>query len=224
MAATPNDRSLPPSVDLRAKMPPVTDQGSLGSCSAHALCAVLGYQRSQFAPSPLFVYYNERLIEREVEEDSGALLADGVTSLRLYGACSETLCPYVVEDFAKPPSRECYVEALQHRIPSAHVLFGSAEAIKAELAAGTPVVVGISIYEHFESDECAKTGVVNMPDVLEASLGGHAVLLCGYDDASMRWIVRNSWGPSWGQAGYFTLPYQYLQLYGSEAYSLGQVS
>jgi C1A family cysteine protease len=39
---------------------------------------------------------------------------------------------------------------------------------------------------------------------------GHAVLMVGYDDATQRVIVRNSWGASWGQGGYFTMPYQYV--------------
>jgi C1A family cysteine protease len=49
-----------------------------------------------------------------------------------------------------------------------------------------------------------------MPSANEQVLGGHAVLAVGYDDASQRFIVRNSWGDVWGQAGYFTMPYAYL--------------
>ena len=36
------------------------------------------------------------------------------------------------------------------------------------------------------------------------------MLAVGYDDASQRFIVRNSWGPGWGMKGYFTIPYSYL--------------
>ncbi len=32
----------------------------------------------------------------------------------------------------------------------------------------------------------------------------------GYDDSQQRFIVRNSWGTTWGMAGYFTMPYTYL--------------
>ncbi len=56
----------------------------------------------------------------------------------------------------------------------------------------------------------AKTGVVPMPAPNEKVVGGHAVVAVGYDDAAQRVIVRNSWGPSWGQAGYFTMPYDYI--------------
>jgi C1A family cysteine protease len=49
-----------------------------------------------------------------------------------------------------------------------------------------------------------------MPGAKEKLLGGHAVIAVGYDDTQQRFIVRNSWGPKWGMAGYFTIPYQYL--------------
>ena len=70
---------------------------------------------------------------------------------------------------------------------------------------------GFTVYESFESDQVAKTGVVPFPNLqTEQVLGGHAVLAVGYDDGQQRFIVRNSWGPNWGMKGYFTLPYPYL--------------
>lgn len=65
---------------------------------------------------------------------------------------------------------------------------------------------GFSGYESFESDEVAKTIIVPTPDKSEQLLGDRAVVLCGYDDATKRFLVRNSWG----EAGYFTLPYEYV--------------
>ena len=78
------------------------------------------------------------------------------------------------------------------------------------LAAGFPFVFGFSVYEAFESDAVAKNGRVPMPKAKEKMLGGHAVLAVGYDHPKRRFIVRNSWGPTWGQQGYFTMPYEYL--------------
>jgi C1A family cysteine protease len=49
-----------------------------------------------------------------------------------------------------------------------------------------------------------------MPGKDESVLGGHCVLAVGYDDATQLFKVRNSWGTSWGQAGYFQIPYAYL--------------
>jgi C1A family cysteine protease len=49
-----------------------------------------------------------------------------------------------------------------------------------------------------------------MPGHHEKVVGGHCVVLVGYDDSHKQFIVRNSWGTGWGQAGYFMMPYQYL--------------
>ena len=81
--------------------------------------------------------------------------------------------------------------------------------MKTCLAAGYPFVFGFTVYESFESDSVAESGVVLMPDVSESALGGHAVMAVGYDDASKRFLIRNSWGAEWGIAGYFTMPYAY---------------
>ena len=44
----------------------------------------------------------------------------------------------------------------------------------------------------------------------EQQIGGHAVCAVGYDDAKQMFIVRNSWGDTWGQKGYFMMPYAYM--------------
>jgi hypothetical protein len=51
---------------------------------------------------------------------------------------------------------------------------------------------------------------VPLPPRSEQVLGGHAVLAVGYEDATQRFIVRNSWGKGWGNKGYCTMPYSYL--------------
>jgi len=77
------------------------------------------------------------------------------------------------------------------------------------LADGFPFEFGFSVYESFESDQVARTGLVPMPKRGESLLGGHAVVGVGYDQATERLIVRNSWGVGWGDKGYFYLPFAY---------------
>jgi len=78
------------------------------------------------------------------------------------------------------------------------------------LASGYPFVFGFTVYASFEGAAVAKTGIVSMPGAKEKTVGGHAVMAVGYDDATREFLVRNSWGPGWGLKGYFKIPYAYL--------------
>ena len=208
--------ALPPSVDLRAQCPPVYDQGQLGSCTANAIAGAIEFdQRKEqlaqiFTPSRLFVYYNERLMENTVESDAGAQLRDGIKTVASQGGCAETLWPYAEDQFAVRPTAPCYKIARTHPAVTYNRVPQDAGQLKACLAAGYPFVLGITVYESFESDDVAHSGVVPMPQPSETALGGHAVMAAGYDDPSQRFLVRNSWGSAWGMGGYFTIPYAYL--------------
>ncbi len=206
--------TLPSKIDLRPGCSPVEDQGALGSCTANALVGALEYLEikdgATFADlSRLFVYYNERVIEHSVGQDSGALIRDGIKTLAKLGVCSEAKWPYTISKFTSKPPAACYKEALKHQITSYQRL-ETVNDMRACLASGYPFVFGFTVYESFESPTVAKTGVVNMPKKSEKTLGGHAVVGVGYDDSKKRFTVRNSWGPNWGMSGYFTIPYDYL--------------
>jgi len=206
--------TLPQTVDLRSQFPPVYDQGNLGSCTANALCAVHEFETVDenidkgFKPSRLFLYYNERLVENTINEDSGALLSDGIKCMKRYGVCSEKYCPYVIEKFTQRPSPQAYADALKQKVVTASNIHQDVTSMKTSLYNKNPFVVGIAVYSSFESEEVAKTGMVPMPSDNEECLGGHAIVCVGY--TKDHWIMRNSWGSSWGDKGYFYLPYLYL--------------
>ena len=61
-----------------------------------------------------------------------------------------------------------------------------------------PIVLGIKLFHSFEAAEVASSGNVPMPKPGEASAGGHAVCMVGYDDNRRVFIRRNSWGEGWG--------------------------
>jgi C1A family cysteine protease len=161
-------------------------------------------------PSRLFIYFNERVMERTVDTDSGAMIRDGMKSVSKVGVCPETLWPYDIAKFRDKPSDKCYTEAEKNQAIVYRRALQNLHQLQGSLASGTPVVFGFSVYETFEGSEVARTGVMPMPKRREQLLGGHAVLAVGYDDRSERFIVRNSWGPKWGQRGYFTMPYAYM--------------
>lgn len=207
--------ALPPSVDLsaHAAMPPVYDQGQLGSCTANAIGGAFEYelrrqQLADFVPSRLAIYYGERVIERTVKSDAGAEIRDGMKVISKQGAGPETLWPYVISRFTRAPSAAYLAAAKKHLCLSYERVEQTEVGIKRALAGGYPIVFGISVYDSFESDAVAKTGRVPMPKTSEKLLGGHAILMTGYVTSRVRF--RNSWGKSWGLGGYATLPLDYV--------------
>lgn len=206
---------LPRSVDLRPQCSPVEDQGDLGSCTGNSIAGAVEFlEQKDGVPltnvSRLFIYYNERVVEHTVNSDSGAMIRDGIKTLVKQGVCSEKKWPYVISNFTSKPSAACYKEALNHQV-TAYARLQTVDEMRVCLAGGYPFVFGFTVYQSFESQQVAKTGVVPMPNKSkEKVLGGHAVLAVGYDDAKKCFLVRNSWGPNWGMKGYFTMPYDYL--------------
>jgi C1A family cysteine protease len=213
---------LPPSVDLRPQMPKVVyDQGDLGSCTGNAIAGAVQFDRmrqkldqaADLIPSRLFIYYNERAIEHTINEDSGAMIRDGIKCVAKQGVCFESgvgSWPYNIGKFTAKPPAECYKTGLTSQAIKYSRVPRTLNQMKGCLAAGFPFVIGFTVYDSFESDAVANTGVMPMPQSNEAVLGGHAVLVCGYRDDKSQWIVRNSWSAGWGDGGYFYMPYEYL--------------
>lgn len=205
---------LPEKADLRPGMPPIVDQGQLGSCTANALAGATEFAEikngAQEQPlSRLFIYYNERSLEGDIDQDNGAQIRTGIKTLNQQGVCSEALWPYDISRFKDRPDDVCQQDALSRKIVSYHRLL-SLDDILVCLADGFPLCFGISVYESFESDEVAKTGIVPMPGKNERMLGGHALLMVGFDQSKEQFIFRNSWG-MWGDKGYGYLPFDYVR-------------
>ena len=207
---------LPKLVDLRKYLSPVVDQGELGSCTANAIASGLGeyfqkIARKQFTSlSRLDLYWWERFIEGTVDKDSGAEIRDGMKVFNQLGIAPENDYPYDITTFTNEPTPQAILDATIFKI-SKYNRVQNLNSLKIALAEGLPVVTGIQVYESFESDAVAQTGIVPMPDPdNEQLLGGHAVLAVGYDDSKKQVIMRNSWGISWGDKGYFYLPYTYF--------------
>lgn len=220
--------SLPPHVDFRPLCPPVYDQGRIGSCTANAIAAALEFCQikqglKNFTPSRLFIYWNERNAEGTTSRDAGAVIRDGIKVVNTVGACKESSWSYddtpadaltgVWAANAKPrqkPNCLAFHYAKDADAVAYLAVVQDVDQIRGCLAQGFPVVFGFQVYDAFESAAVAASGILNLPAAGERCLGGHAVLCIGYDDATRRFLVRNSWGPSWGLAGYFWIPFDYL--------------
>jgi len=210
----PKRLRLPPAMDLRPLMPEIYDQGELGSCTANAvggLCEFVDKSIGDdpyFTPSRLFVYYNTRVIEGTVKYDSGATIRNTIKAIARQGFPPEKIWPYRIERLATKPSKSCYTKAKKEIITQYSRVDRS--QLREALASKLPVAFGFAVYDSFMSDDVARSGDVPMPLAGESLLGGHAVLLVGYDEPIRKFWVRNSWGPTWGKNGYFQMPYDYV--------------
>ncbi len=203
---------LPPSVDLRPGMPPIRDQGQLGSCTAFAWTGALQHMAMVEAlttgsvePSELAFYFQERVSGGyPIDQDSGASLTDGANVAMKLGALPENIWPYDISKFTEPPPAATVIDTA---ITCLSVNQTEAD-IKAALAEGFAVPYGMSVYQSFMD---AKGGNIPVPNTsTEKLLGGHATDLVGYSDSSHVFIGRNSWSMLWGDAGYFYIPYAYV--------------
>lgn len=214
------DGPIAPHSDLRLSgfMPPIYDQLQEGSCTGNSISAGVDFERRRqgepfMTPSRQFIYWNERNMEGTVPQDAGAMIRDGIKVVASLGVCPESEWPYIDDGqhFILKPSDQCFADALKFRTVQYSRVTQSEYHVRHCLSIlQRPVIFGFSVFESFESDEVAKTGIVSMPGPGERPIGGHAVVAVGHDDPSRMFLIRNSWGPDWGQNGYFQMPYDYL--------------
>lgn len=199
-------------VDERPFCGPIKNQLQTGSCTGHAGTSDFEwidrkYFKASRVFSPMFLYSNELLMEGTFPEDDGAQPRTICKVLTNIGCCEETDDPYGAGQITQPMPAE--IEAAgKHKMGGYHRLQGLQDFLLA-LSDPTPwpVLVAFSVYESFESQKVADTGVMPVPDVAkEACLGGHEVLAVGYDLKKHVAIIQNSWGADWGDKGFFLMP------------------
>lgn len=226
-------QEFPKGVDLRPNdFPEILDQGWLGACVGYSIIAISQFieRMSHLTPyyyylNPLYLYYKARELIGTTGYDSGARIRDGLKVMQQNGCC--TIGRYIVKKeegyivtldsdrFREKPTSEADENAPEHKITSYYRVM-TKNQLKQALTEGIPVAMGIEIYNSFESDVVAKTGIVPMPDkAVEYSLGGHAVAAYGYKTINNveYIIIRNSWGKEWGDQGFCYIPMDFIGRY-----------
>jgi len=208
---------FPDVIDLSSQTGPVYDQGQIGSCVANAFSADWRYLlrkegQSVINPSRLFLYLATRayIVGENPLTDSGSSLLQAIQAGVKYGVCRNTLWPYDTRKFNDIPPPKCFQDALKHKVVTYATVNQDANSIISCLHNGYPVVIGIQVYQSFESQVVAETGVVPLPNTqTETLLGGHALCLVGVNQTEKTFLIQNSWG-NWGAKGLCTLPYEYV--------------
>ncbi len=95
--------------------------------------------------------------------------------------------------------------------------------IRESLAAGSPIAFGTPLTSGFMSWAGEPAREVFDFDLASGPCtgqhcGGHAMLVVGYDDERRAFRVLNSWGPDWGDGGFFWLTYDYFDRLRSDVY------
>lgn len=225
-------KALPATVDLRAWCSPIENQGSLGSCTANAGVGLMEYfeQRAMgkhIDASRLFLYKATRNLLHWTG-DTGAYLRSTMGAMVLFGAPPEEYWPYRIADFDREPSSFCYAFAQNYQAiryyrldPPGTTAATLLARIKSNLSAALPSMFGFTVYSSIS--QANTTGKIPIPTHGESVVGGHAIVAVGYDDqmkikntihggtqTTGAFLIRNSWGTGWGDAGYGWLPYDYV--------------
>lgn len=216
------------SVDLRSFFSPVKSQGNVGSCTTFAVVSMYEVAMNRVAAqdaepadmSERFVFYHSNVESGRPE--GGSNYFDQLEVLGKYGICYERQCEYTDNNLLAAPSEEATQEALSHRVITArqipirtkgskvdcmkenHRLFTSA------LSEGLPVGIALKVYSSLETITSPYVHVPDENDILSGGEGHHAMVLAGYSETDNCYIVRNSWGPDYGDKGYIYVSAAYI--------------
>lgn len=209
----------PDSVDIRPQLNlTIENQGSLGACTCEATTsameATLHKEGQDVQLSELWLYDKSRWYEgTPLSEDSGCEIRDVVQVAALFGCPLKTSWPFDPTIPSTEPPESLETEAAKHRVLFYYAC-ESDRATRASLLQGFPVIAGFNVPAHMMSDEVAQTGLVHHMTDNEGYVGGHAILIVGYDNKKMigpdqgGWLCANSWGTGWGLSGFFWLSFQ----------------
>ena len=227
-------KSVPPlksreelrSNSLIEKCPPVYDQGNVGSCTACSLCFLWNMcdVPPYLTPSRMWLYAMERMLLPGFDgklSDDGAHAIDGLLVMNRIGMVAEDRYPYVETMVNSIPPKDLQKEASYQKLTSYWVLDTESQDIgyniKRSIDSGYGVSWGFLLYKSFHSKA---DGIIDLPkarnyddvrDPNDPLIGGHEVPIVAYDDMTRRYTFANHWGSSWGNNGYGTVPYEYVE-------------
>ena len=207
----------PATSGVRIAMPPVGNQGSEGSCVGFAVgyaarsaeqyyrTGATSYSNSTNIFSPEFLYNQ---IKFSSDCGSGSAMQAALDHIKLNGICTFQSMPYSSSNGCSLlPTTTQATEALNFKIGTYSKLYTTDKvAIKAMVSQNHPVIISVIADNSFIS---AKPGFIWKTYSGAGSLA-HCIVICGYDDAKNAYLVMNSWGTGWADAGFSWIDYDFF--------------
>lgn len=208
---------LKETTDLRLYSGRVRNQANLRSCTSEALVSAYEILLKKNYPdkytdlSSLFVYHNARSYEAQRPIlDVGVYIKDAIRAVKQYGICAESVWPFNPGQFSINPTEESYEDAKKRTIGSYYRCQGLEDLLDA-LNNDFPVVSAIKTYTNFSRLGWDSSSELSLPKSKDILMGGHSVVLVGYNIPAKKFIAKNSFGPLWGDRGYFYIPFEYAE-------------
>lgn len=194
--------------------PEIVDQGNIESCVPTCISTIYYYltmkqsNHINFRISRLYLYYQVRKLY-DIGTDDGSTIKDCINILHKDGIVPEFLYPYITSKVFNNPSE--FLDRYSRFCKCLGFKNISRKVIKQKLLQDHPVLCGIKLFDSVYSDEVKNTGIIKFSDEYDKILGGHCIILIGFDDDKKHYKFINSWGTNWGDKGFGYLPYEYIK-------------
>lgn len=191
------------SIDWTSKMPPVRDQAQCGSCYSFATLGALEGRLiiKEGLNSSKVDFSEQQIVDCSTSYGNHGCNGGGMANSYLYikkigGIMTESDYSYTATD------EECKFDSnkVKATVDGRTNLDASEDTLAAAVTEG-PVAVAIDA-SHF-SFQLYTGGIYDEPKCSSTTLD-HGVVCIGFgqENGVEYWIVRNSWGSSWGESGY----------------------
>jgi hypothetical protein len=211
--------NLSSSVDLSEKLPTPGNQGKQNSCVGWATGYALKAYQEKLETNTL-LYFSPSFIYNQINNgrDGGSSMVDALNVLSQQGICTYNEMPYNENDYLTKPTDLQRSKAQKYKIDFwRRVNVTDLKEVKAQINAGFPVVIAVHVDEGFLKIKAYDNNSIWKKQIGN-KLGGHAMLIVGYDDNNNAFKIINSWGTEWGSNGYCWIDYNYFPSVAREAF------